>query len=137
MSEQHCALGDEVRTVDSIKGDHGYRLTYEIKRHDPPLTEEQLKRQEGDVGACDSLLICSVMGDPDPGTATGISALWFGVHGEKDDELTPDAEFKLWALLAHRLIDRLPDGGRRDLVTQVREAIRSALHAQAGSTETP
>jgi hypothetical protein len=103
-----------------------YRLTYDIKRHDPPLTAAQVK-EHGDVGTCDSLFLCSIMGDPDPGTETGLSTLWVGVHGDKDDELSPDAEFKIWLLLAARLKERLPEGGRRDLVAATFEAVRSAM----------
>lgn len=114
--------------------DGKYHITYVIEPHPEGLTREQIPA-DGSVGACDCIVLYSVIGVP--GGPGGLSTMVTSLNGQTGKGLTPEQEFQLWALWAHDLMQKLPHGGRRDLTSLVHSQLRSvALHGRTGLPET-
>jgi hypothetical protein len=103
--------------------DGKYHVTYKIEPHPEGLTREQIPA-DGSVGACDCIVLYSVIGVP--GDGKGLSAVIATLNGTNGEPLTPEQQFQLWTLWAHELMQKLPPGGRRDLASVVHNAIRHA-----------
>ncbi len=106
-----------------------YYQTYRIDHHPEGLTREEVA-ERGDVGATHDVLLFSMMHQPDGGLSTLVVTRRHG-----GDPLTPEEEFKAWTLLAHRLTQILPKGGRRDLCVATFEAVRAAVLGATGRSQ--
>lgn len=100
--------------------DHKYRVIYNMI-HEPDGLE--VKDVPAGHGATDALFLASIVRGADGSTST----VTVSMDGDTGADLSPDEVFKLWALMAHQLVDQLPPGGRRDLCHQTFEAVRSAV----------
>ncbi len=106
---------------------HKYHITYSIDHHPEGLTKDEVvkKADGGDLGACDSIILISMMGTPNK--KEGLSTII--VSRTKDDgELTPDQMFTVWSVWTAALAeDKNLSPGRRALCQGVVETIRAAL----------
>jgi len=101
-----------------------YPVTYQVEFHDPGLTKEQIKADGRDLGACDGLLITSIIWPPD-GSASYAQVSRDGRTGK---DLSPEALFKIWAVMAADLAASPQLGtGARELCGEVHRAITAAL----------
>lgn len=101
-----------------------YNITYKIDHHPDGLTREQVTEME-DVGACDNIILISLMGTPNKNE--GLSTIIVS-RTHDDGELTPDQMFTVWAVWSAILAeDKNLGPGRRALCQQVVSTIRAAL----------
>ena len=98
-----------------------YYQTYTLDQHPEGLTREQVMMLDdgGQVGACHDLLFVSIMHQEDG----GISYVVVG-RAADNEALTPIDEFKVWAMMASRLANTLPEGFSRELCKATFAAIR-------------
>ena len=104
-----------------------YRITYDVKHHPEGVTKSELNGR----GATDAIFVASLLRDPSGASSTALLA----IDGETGEKLSVDEQFKMWTLMAKNLADELPAGGRRDLCTEVFEAVRKSILRGRGIEE--
>lgn len=105
--------------------EHKYKLTYKLTPMGEGITKSDIAALKDDnLGACDKIIIHSIIDRADGGLSTAVISV-DGATGETP--LPAEEEFKHWALMAHHLMERLPPGGRRELVTMVHETMKAAV----------
>ena len=103
----------------------GYRLTYTVERHDPPLPRDQIPEGHG---ATDSLVFVSILEDD-----AGISLRVASRDGNKsvggeEGQLSPQERFKAWLLWARGLMeDPGLDASRRAMAQAAYELCMSTF----------
>lgn len=105
--------------------EHKYKLTYRLCPHPEGVTKAQIAMM-GDqehLGACDRIIVHSIIDTRDG----GLSSMIMSINGHTVEPMPAEEEFKHWALMAHHLMERLPPGGRRELVTMVHETVKAAV----------
>lgn len=105
--------------------EHKYRLSYRLDPLDPPLgKEEVIKRQEEGFGACDAMLVASII-YPEDGS---YSLQFMSQDGRTGEDLTDLEMFKVWSMLSSRLAQSATlDPGRKMLCRVTFETIRDAI----------
>jgi hypothetical protein len=99
-----------------------YPITYTLEHHNPPLEE----LPGANYGACDNLLLISIMGRP--GGPGGLSVAALSMNGETGEELTAQQVWQVWSILGIGLIDDLgPNDPRRIICQHVLELTRKML----------
>jgi len=109
-----------------------FYITYRIDRHPEGITKDEVleMRKKEDVGACDNIVIASIIGTP--GTNEELSAVFASV-AKDGGKLTDDQMWTIWAVWAACLAkSETLDSGKRDLCQIVVNAIRVALNIQNG-----
>lgn len=105
-----------------------YRVVYHVDPQPEGITKERLLEEYGEdsIGACDGVIIHSILGTP--GGPGSLSHALISYDGIKKAPMTPEQEFQIWALWAHRLVDTMPkDDNRRRIAEGVHNIILSAL----------
>jgi hypothetical protein len=113
---------------------HKYKLTYgPIKTHPEGLEKEAAQKLvEPDGGACDAILISSLMYPKDG----SFSCMFLGIDGRTDKPLQHIEWFKVWVLLANLLSESdTLDTGRKDICGEVFANIKEQLLAQIKEEE--
>lgn len=104
-----------------------YRLTYQVDQHPDGITEKELDERPGDHGACDAILLCSVLGKFGEGA---LSTMWMGIDGNPGKgDMTPLNMFQLWSILAANLSENLPDGPHQMIAQNAIDNVRALLAA--------
>lgn len=118
-----------------MSASHRYKMSFHLKREDPPLTHAEVKqRAEADptFGASDALILGSILRTDSGGASYQLSTF----DGDTGEPLSPDHLFETWAMMAKALVDTLPEGNRKNLCNLVFEAVRAAK-LQARSPAVP
>lgn len=71
-----------------------YPITYEIENHPEGLTKEELNGR----GACDAVIVCSILKD-----GKGFSVTFHSMDGEAGEPLDGFEHFKIWGAMAASL----------------------------------
>lgn len=96
-------------------------MTYNMKLYPQGITKDQLTE---DDGACDCIVVHSILGTPGKGP---ISMVTLAFNGVTDAPLAPEHIFSVWVLLASQLMDTLPNSWRRKLCRFVFETVREVI----------
>lgn len=106
---------------------HRYKITYVLKDRGEGLTKDELMEEreaaEGELGACDQVILHSIILPPDG----GLSTLIVSKDGATGEPLSPEDIWKHWTLMAHHLIQTLPPGGRRMMCEMVMDMVRHSM----------
>lgn len=97
--------------------DHQYKLLYQIERKPEGFSaEEAHARSKQGYGACDALLLASIIYPKDG----SLSVFFIGHDGRTDAELADHEWFKVWMMLTSRLAQSTTlESGRRAFCTAV------------------
>lgn len=113
-----------IRELTHIKEVALYHLTYNVIRHPKGILKRAIPQGHG---ACDRLLICSIIDGKDG----GVSYAMLSRDGKTGDKLSPIELFKVWAVLAKALTKKDVPSTIRQLCGSVHEAVKSAvLHSR-------
>lgn len=107
-----------------------YHLTYDVRAHPKGISEPD--RPDG--GACDAIVISSIIGQLGEGM---VSIALASLDGRTGEAIPPEDLFTVWAGMAYHLGETMPDGGRRELARFVHERVREAILAARGFPKTP
>ena len=105
------------KTATEEGGSRTYPLVYRVDRLEEPITAEEA-RAKG-LGATDEIFIGSIVHTPDGGR----SYVFVGLDGTTGESMPPVKMFRLWAILASRLIEELPPGEWRGLCEDVHASV--------------
>lgn len=105
-----------------------YHLLYRLRPFPEGLTKSEFPWDEEDTGACDAVLVGSVIYPPDG----GLSVMFYGVDGRTKEPMDIQEMFKLWTILTHKLGEELPEGGRKQFCASTFETFRKAFMESRG-----
>lgn len=105
--------------------DKKYPVEYTVDFPEGGISAEEAKAKFGDgaFGLCDAIMFANVL-RPDDGS---LSVLFVSRDPLTGGEMTPEEYFKIWTLMANFLVNKLPEGGRRNLCEAVVDTIRSGM----------
>lgn len=110
-----------------------YRLTYQVDQHPDGITAKELDERPEDLGACDAILLCSVLGKFGEGP---LSTMWMGIDGNPGKgDMTPFNMFQLWSILAANLSDNLPPSPQKMIAQHAIDSVRALLVASKALRE--
>lgn len=113
-----------------MPNDHLYRLSYALRVNDPPLTAEQARAQVAEFGACDAVILMSILFPADGSYSLAV----LSKDGRSKDgaPLSGNELFMAWMLWAHNLKDD-PDlsPGRRQLVGMIWETLCEVIMGES------
>jgi len=99
-----------------------YPITYNIKRHDPPLEKDEVIEKE--LGGCDSIIIISQIYPEDGSYSQAIVSL----DGRTNDDVGLDELWKAWTIMAASLAkEEALSPSKRSLCNQVIEIVRESI----------
>lgn len=105
--------------------DGKYHITHKITPHPEGLTREEV-RALGDVGACDDIILFSIIHGKDGSLSTQIVSM----DGRTGKDLADLELFKAWTMLASHLGESTTlTEGQRKLAATAFEVIRGAIRA--------
>lgn len=100
--------------------EHKYRLIYQITPKPEGILKKDLPK---DVGACDSVVLISML-DHDDGSYSQVNVT---LDGATEKPITPNQLFKVWSLLTKELADDKDlEAGKRAFCNDIFEVIREA-----------
>lgn len=105
-----------------------YSVTYVGAVHQPPISRADVAKLGPDAGACDALLLASVLfdgnGNPD--------VLFATVDGRKDGPMAADDVWKVWAFLSKWLMEQpLLTAAERTECRRAYESAHALVHPAA------
>lgn len=102
-----------------------YKITYTAECHPEGIPKSDVIEQG--VGACDCLLIASILGQP--GGPGGLSVVFASLNGFKGSgvSLDPMQEFNIFSMFAHYLAEELPPGKPREICQEAFDQIKEWL----------
>lgn len=100
-----------------------YKLKYGFKFETGDFTKAEL----GADGGADALVVASIVRPPDG----SLSLAFLSKEGSTGEEVSDSELFKVWALLAARLLESDIDGGRRKILEAAHESVRKMVTARA------
>ena len=106
-----------------------YRLTYKLDPHPDGIAKEDLPH---DTGACDQVILHSILSPEDD----GLSVMTATLNGITGQPLSANDQFHIWAIWAHGILQQegLSDGNRH-LCTIVHEAVKGAVLSARAAAE--
>lgn len=100
-----------------------FHLTYDAEKHLAGITKDQIPDGHG---ACDALVLCSIVYPPDGSFSLRILT----VDGRSDEDLPALEQFKVWCLWCSRLMEHPGlQPGKREFLKTVFESWKEAVLA--------